>query len=85
MDCIDGDRFAPSILRTHLRRRSRSIPRRGHTERQVRHQLLPGGLIGLPIGGIGQRRDRDELALIEAGERGVDGVGTLKVYIGKPE
>lgn len=55
-----------------IRRSAGAIARGPDLERQVRHELLPGRLIGLPIGGIRKRRDRDELALIMTGKGVVD-------------
>ena len=45
-----------------------SKPRRGFGTRQVRHQRLACGFIGLPERGIRQRWDGYKLALIEPGK-----------------
>jgi hypothetical protein len=48
------------LSRDALRRSAGPITRRRDLEGQVRYELLPGRLIGMPIGGVRERRDGDE-------------------------
>ena len=54
-----------------------SVSRRHGTEGKVRHELLPRRFVGSPIRCVRKRGDGDELALIEAGKRGVDQIVRL--------
>src|ERR1700724_807269 len=56
---------------------SNAIARCRDFERQVRYEPLPGRFIVLPIGGLRERWDSDQLALIKADNGGLDHIVCL--------